>query len=81
MPDPEAAKTRASAIALISIAFLGVLLFLLSALVSALAPAYAGLSGGSLPSVVLAALGAILFGLSILGALFLVLLGNKSHRD
>lgn len=77
MPDPEAAKTRSSAIALISIAFLGVLLFLLAAL----APAYAGLSGGSLPSVVLAALGAIMFGLSILGALFLVLLGNKSHRD
>ncbi len=77
MPDPEAAKTRASAIALISIAFLGVLLFLLAAL----APVYAGLSGGGLPSAVLAALGALMLSFSIIGALLLALLGHRKRQN
>ena len=77
MPDPKAAKTRASAIALISFAFFGVLLFLLAALV----PSYAGPLSNGLPSVVLAALGALMLGLSIIGALLMVLLRHKDHRD
>ncbi len=77
MPDPEAARKSAPAIALISFAFFGILLFILAAL----APAYAGLPSDSLPSVILVVLGALMFSLSIIGALLLGLLGHRKRQN
>jgi hypothetical protein len=70
------AGRRAPAVALISMAVLGLLMFFLAAF----APAYAGATSSSLPTAVLIGLGAMLLGLSILGALALVLIGFNRHR-
>jgi hypothetical protein len=76
-PDPtRPAKTRAPAIALISLAVLGLLMFLLAAL----APAYLGVTADDLPSRAFMGLGALMLGLSIVGAVLLALLGLKNHR-
>lgn len=70
-------KARAPAIALISLAMLGLLLFFLAAL----APAYVGETSDFRPSAALMAIGAILFAASIFGAVALALLGFSRHRE
>jgi len=72
----DVAKARAPAIALISLAVLGLILFFLAAL----APVYGGDASGFRPSTGLMGLGAILFGASIFGAVALVLLGFNRNR-
>lgn len=76
-PEPSRpAKARAPAIALMSLAVLGLLLFLLAAL----APVYPGVSSDQFSTIVLLGLGAILLGLSIFGAVLLALLELKNSR-
>ena len=76
-PDPNhGARRREPAIALISMAILGLLAFFLAAL----APAYLGATSDFLSSTALIGLGIILLGASILGALALALIGFKRHR-
>lgn len=73
-PEPtRVANTQAPAIALISIAALGLLLILLAAL----APAYPGLFSDTLPTIVLLGIGALMLGLSIFGAALLVVSSLK----
>lgn len=77
MPEPSRrAKARAPAIALISVAVLGLLLFLLAAL----APAYLGATHGQFPSVALLGLGAFMLGVSIFGGVLLALLALRDSR-
>jgi hypothetical protein len=59
-----------------SLAVLGLLLFLLAAL----APVYPGVSPDQSPTIVLLGFGAILLGLSIFGAVLLALLELKNSR-
>lgn len=70
-------RRRVSAIALISLASLGLLLFFLAAL----APAYLGQSAGSLPSTVLLGLGGLMVGLSVIAGLLMALPGLKRPRS
>lgn len=77
MPNPDKAKNeRAPAIAVISIAFMGLLLFIFAAL----APAFEGQIDGS-ATVVLAGLGALMLGISIFGALLMVLIGARNNQE
>lgn len=72
----DAAKSRAPAIILISLAVSGLLLFFIAALV--LTPA--GETFGGMPSQILMGMGSLLLGLSVLGALAFVMLGFKRRQ-